>query len=136
MKLNRTYYKHLWKSIIIVSVGLGLILKVAYPDAMSNSNLFILITIILSAFFGALGIINLIIRFDRGPKYRRKFIYCFLGVANGMLGALSLPFSILHHASIIYMLVYLVVLAIGVIVMLDIFFGKRDVRYEQEVLMH
>jgi low temperature requirement protein LtrA len=137
LKLNRIYYKHLWKSIILVAVGLGFIIKEEYPNGTVSDNFFILIMVVLSAFFGFPGIITLFMRYNKGQKFRRKFIYCFFGVANVAIGILSILFSILHGASagILSIVIYIASFLVGVAILIDIFFGKRAPKQEREVLI-
>ncbi len=135
MKLNRVYYKHLRKSIFLVVVGLGLLMYEGYPNGQQNDNFFILIMVVLSAFFGFIGIIMLFARYDKGIKFRRKFAYCFFGVANCAIGLISMPFSILHRAGILSILIYILGFLIGAVILIDIFFGKRTIRHETEVLI-
>jgi hypothetical protein len=96
-----------------------------------------LIMLILSGFFGLLGVIALFVRYDKGPKFRRKFVYCFFGVANVAIGMLSIPFAILRSANvgILSILVYLLGFLIGVAILIDIFFGKRNPKQEREFLI-
>ena len=135
LKLNRLYFKHLRKSLLVVIVGLVLILKFAYPDALTNVNLYILIMSILASFFGLIGIILLMIRLNRGVKFRRKFMYCFLGVASFVFSLISLPVSLLHRSSIVPIFIFLVGLMVGLLILNDIFFGKRESKMEQEMLV-
>jgi hypothetical protein len=135
VKLNRVYYKHLRKSIFLVAVGLGLLMYEGYPNWQQNDNFFILIMVVLSAFFGFIGIIMLFARYDKGIKFRRKFAYCFFGVANCAIGLISMPFSILHKAGILSILIYILGFLIGAVILIDIFFGKRTIRHETEVLV-
>src|ERR1022692_4003261 len=131
VKLNRTYYKHLRKSILLVAVGLGLIMYEGYPNGQVSNNFFILIMVVLSAFFGFLGIIMLFARYDKGVKFRRKFAYCFFGVANCAIGLISIAFSILHYkeVGILSILIYIFGFLVGVAILIDIFFGKRTIRH-------
>ena len=135
VKLNRIYFKHLRKSILLVAVGLFIILYEAYPSGAVSDNFFILIMVVLSSFFGFLSIIMLFIRFDKGAKFRRKFAYCFFGVANVAVGCISIPFSIIHKASVLTILIYVLGFLIGAVILIDIFFGKRAIRHETEVLV-
>jgi hypothetical protein len=137
VKLNRIYYKHLWKSILLVAVGLGIVIKEEYPGGALSDNFFILIMVVLSAFFSFLGIITLFMRFEKGAKFRRKFAYCLFGVANLAIGILSLPFAIMHSASagILSIIIYIVGFLIGVAILADIFFGKRSPKQEREMLI-
>lgn len=135
MKLNRTYYKHLWKSIILVAIGIVFILAEAYPNEPVSDNFFILIMVILSAFFGLLGIITLFVRYDKGTKFRRKFVYCLFGVANMAIGILSIPLAILRNAAILTILIYALGFLIGAAILIDIFFGKRNPKQEREFLI-
>ncbi|HXB45684.1 MAG TPA: hypothetical protein VNV85_16570 [Puia sp.] len=135
MKLNRVYYKHLRKSIFLVVAGLGFLMYEGYPNGQQNDNFFILVMVVLSAFFGFIGIIMLFARYDKGIKFRRKFAYCFFGVANCAIGLISMPFSILHRAGILSILIYILGFLIGAVILIDIFFGKRTIRHETEVLI-
>lgn len=137
MKLNRIYYKHLWRSIVLVAIGIGFVLYQAYPNGSVSDIFFLLIMLILSGFFGFLGIITLFIRYDKGPKFRRKFVYCFLGAANMAIGILSIPFAILRSANVaaLSILVYVLGFLIGAAILIDIFFGKRNPKQEREFLI-
>lgn len=135
VKLNRIYFKHLRKSILLVAVGFFFIRYAVFPIGQGNDNFFILIMVVLSAFFGLLGVIMLYARYDKGMRFRRKFAYCFFGVANVAIGLISIPFSILHKAAILSILVYILGFLIGAVILIDIFFGKRAIRHETEVLI-
>lgn len=135
MKLNRTYYKHLWKSIVLVSIGIIFTLVETYPNGSVSDNFFILVMVILSAFFGLLGVVVLFVRYDKGVKFRRKFVYCLFGVANMAIGMLSIPFAILRSAGILSILVYVLGFLIGAAILIDIFFGKRNPKQEREFLI-
>jgi hypothetical protein len=136
VKLNRIYYKHLRKSILLVALGLAFVIYEEYPNGSVTDNFFILIMVILSAFFGFLGIIMLFIRYDKGMKFRRKFVFCFFGVANIAIGVISIPFSVLHKAAMLSILIYIAGFLVGAAILIDIFFGKRPVRQEREVLIN
>jgi hypothetical protein len=110
-------------------------MKEEYPNGPVSDNFFILVMVVLAAFFGFLGIITLFMRYDKGPKFRRKFFYCLFGVANVAIGVLSIPFSILHNAGILSILIYILGFLVGAAILIDIFFGKRPVRGEREVLI-
>jgi len=135
LKLNRTYYKHLWKSIVLVSIGIIFTLVETYPNGSVSDNFFILVMVILSAFFGLLGVVVLFVRYDKGVKFRRKFVYCLFGVANMAIGMLSIPFAILRSAGILSILVYVLGFLIGAAILIDIFFGKRNPKQEREFLI-
>ena len=136
MKLNRIYYKHLFKSLVLVIIGLGILIKEVYPSGAVSDNYFILMMVILASFFGFLGVIVLFVRFDKGPKFRRRFVFCFFGVANVCIGIISIPFSILRKAGILSMMIYVGAFLVGAAILIDIFFGKRNPKkYEREVLI-
>jgi len=137
LKLNRIYYKHLWRSIVLVAIGIGFVLYQAYPNGSVSDIFFMLIMLILSGFFGLLGVIALFVRYDKGVKFRRKFVYSFFGVANLGIGILSIPFAILRRANvgILSILVFVLGFLIGTAILTDIFFGKRNPKQEREFLI-
>ena len=137
MKLNRVYFKHLRKSIFLVVAGLVFLMYEGYPNGQQNDNFFILVMVVLSAFFGFIGIIMLFARYDKGVKFRRKFAYCFFGVANCAIGLISIAFSLLHYkeVGILSIVIYIFGFLIGAAILIDIFFGKRTIRHETEVLI-
>ncbi|HVM89512.1 MAG TPA: hypothetical protein VMT76_15095 [Puia sp.] len=123
-------------SLLIVIVGLIIIYKIANPLGPVSENYFVLVMVILSGFFGFLGAIALLLRFGSG-KYRRKFMYSFFAVANFCIGILSVLYAIKYKTGgILALLVYVFSLLIGCVMLADIFFGKRNSKFEQEMLIY
>ncbi len=136
LKLNKIYYKNLLSSLAIVIIGFGIIIKEVYPIGAVSDNYFVLVMVVLAAFFGFFGIIALFMRFDK-VRFRRKFVYSFFGVINFCIGFLSIPFAIMRKtAGVLAVAIYVFSFLIGVIILTDIFFGKREPKnYEREVLI-
>ncbi|HLK28882.1 MAG TPA: hypothetical protein VKT28_09880 [Puia sp.] len=137
MKLNKIYYRNLVKSLVIVVVGLGIVMKEVYPIGLVSDNYFVLVMVILSGFFAFLGAMGLLMRFNK-VKFRRKFMYSFLGVANICVGCLALFFGITHKtAGVLAIVIYVSSLLVGIVIIADIFFGKRaPSKFEREVLIN
>jgi hypothetical protein len=95
-----------------------------------------LLLYVLCGFFGViLAPFILILRTKRGIKYRRRFIYCLIGTINFCLGAISLSYALrikIHQVAAIS--ISLFAFLIGAIILIDIFFGKRDHKSEPEFL--
>jgi drug/metabolite transporter (DMT)-like permease len=137
LKLNKIYYRNLLKSLVIIVVGLVILMKEALPIGAVSDNYFVLVMGILSGFFGSLGIIGLLMRLDK-LKFRRKFFYSFFGVANFCIGGLSIFYAIRHKtAGPLALAVYIFSFVVGLVIIADIFFGKRPPKkYETEVLIN
>ena len=118
----------------MVIAGLAFVFKEAYPLGPVSDNYFILVMLILSAFFGFLGVIALIMRFNN-IRFRRKFAFSLFGVANFCIGGLSILYSILHPQTWLTILTYVFSFLAGIAILADIFFGKRNPsKFEREVL--
>ncbi len=65
-------------------------------------------------------------------------MFSFLGVSNFCIGALSLFFTVQHRtAGVLAIFIYVISFLIGIIILADIFFGKRaPSKYEREVLIN
>ena len=136
LRLNKTYRRHLIKSFLIVIIGMVLIVKGIYPDMAISDNYFVLLMAILSAFLAFFGIVVFYIRMGK-IKFRRKFMYSFSGVANFCIGGISIFFALLYKtAGTLSMVVYAISFLVGVVMLADVFFGKRSPRkYENEMLI-
>jgi len=134
VRLNRTYYQNLAKSLLIVIAGVIIVVKEANPMGEVTENYFTLLMLILSAFFGFIGLIVWIVRINH-VRYRRKFIFSLAGVSNACVGGISLFYGIRHHAGLPTLLVFGFSLLVGASILYDIFFGKRAPRkFETEML--
>jgi hypothetical protein len=118
---------------MIVFLGLATIFWVS----QGAGDIFLaLLLYILCGFFGViLAPFVLILRTKRGIKYRRRFIYCLTGTMNFCLGAISLTYALrikIHQVAAIS--ISTITFLIGAVVLIDIFFGKRDNRSQPEFL--
>jgi predicted MFS family arabinose efflux permease len=135
LKINKLYYKHLFRSLLIVILGMTIVYLVVNP--MQAGDMFVaLLLYILCAFFGIVfGPAVLFLRIKRGVKYRRRFIYCLIGTINFCLGIISLPFALrIKEKQVAAIIITLVALLIGAFILIDIFFGKREPKPQQEYL--
>jgi predicted Na+-dependent transporter len=112
---------------------MAIVYEVADP---SQGSYFVLILYLLCAFAGLLmAPFVLIMRFTKGHKYRRRFVYTLTGTSNLFLGIISLPYSLTLKIQQIpaEILTGLALLA-GLFILYDIFFGKREKKTETEYL--
>jgi len=133
LKPNKQYYKYIFRSLLIVVLGLAIIFFVS----QGAGDIFLaLLLYILCAFFGIiLAPYILVVRTMKGIKYRRRFIYCLIGTINFCLGAISLSYAVrikIHQIAAIS--ISLLAFLVGSLVLVDIFFGKRDNRSQPEFL--
>lgn len=136
LRINKLYYKHLFRSICIVGLGLGIIFLVIYPSQGAGDVFLALLLYILCGIFGIL-IAPFIVytRLSRGLRYRRKFIYSLMGTITFCLGIVSLPFALrIKEKQIAALIIIAITLLIGTIILFDIFFGKREPKPKQEFL--
>ena len=136
LKINKLYYKHLFRSILIVGLGLGIIFLVIYPSQGAGDVFLALLLYILCGIFGIL-IAPFIVytRISRGLRFRRKFIYSLTGTVTFCLGIVSLPYALrIKEKQVAALIIISITLLIGTIILLDIFFGKREPKPKQEFL--
>jgi hypothetical protein len=136
LKINKLYYKHFFRSILIVGLGLGIIFLVIYPSQGAGDVFLALLLYILCGLFGiVLAPFILYARVTRGLKYRRRFIYCLIGTIDFCIGIVSLPYALrIKEKQIAAIIITLATFLIGAFILLDIFFGKREPKAHQEYL--
>ncbi|MBS1948436.1 MAG: hypothetical protein JST47_11780 [Bacteroidetes bacterium] len=136
MRINRQYYRNVLGSVVIVVAGLAVAFKILNPVSAVSENYFVPVMSILCAFFCLLGVVGLVVRFNT-IKFRRKFIYSFFAVANFLVGGLSIFFAIRYKTEgLLALAIYIFSFLVGIILLADIFFGKRNSKFEQEVLIY
>jgi hypothetical protein len=121
---------------LVVGLGLAIIYLIIYPKAGVGDIFLAILLYILCGFFGILiAPFILYIRAKKGPKYRRRFLYCLIGTTNFSLALLSFPYVIkIKEKQVPAMFIIMTAFLTGAFILIDIFFGKRQPKPQREYL--
>ena len=133
MKINRQHFRNLFRSILVILLGLGILYELAGPS-QGDYDYFMIFIYVLCCFFGfAMAPIGIITRYIRGTKYRRKFSYSLTGSANLFFALLTAHNSITAKEQQSTALVLTAISFLtGTFILYDIFFTRREKRKKQE----
>lgn len=133
MRVNRLHYKNLFRAILVILLGLGILYELAGSN-QGDYDYFMIFIYVLCCFFGIImAPIGIITRYIRGTKYRRRFFYSLTGSANLLFGLMTAHNSLTakDHQTIAIVLTIISFLT-GLYILYDIFFTRREKRKNQE----